>query len=468
MELSNLDCWVLARSINGYKYTEPKGEMSRLAYNLLSVLENINMKDRDTILRNKLSAEEYRRISAVDTESGEPRDYKPVLPQNAEVLAVSQSWYIVPAHDLPKLPPVTWLIDSEIPERGLTLLYGASGSAKSFLALDYALRVAQHSPVLYGAFEGESGYPARIAAWTKQNKQSTGKLFMCLGFVEMMNDSQLNTFIASCHQIKPKLIVIDTMAMSMIGSDENSTRDMGMYIKTCKRLIAELDCSVLLLHHTNKGGQAERGSSALRGACDMMIRLSLVDDIIFKECSKSKDSKPFETQAYHLIPTIVEINNKPEESAILLITDKVAKSPIIELTSNQRKVLETLAMPVFAEGADMPDLVESSGLPRGSLYRIISRLMSDNLIRQVKRSRYVLTKEGGKMIGHTVESIHSSNESLESSASNQAQMNRLNRLNHIEKDKQIALGSDESPIQPIQTRQKPLLPEVKTHYSDGY
>jgi hypothetical protein len=50
-----------------------------------------------------------------------------------------------------------------------------------------------------------------------------------------------------------------------------------------------------LIHHTRKDGSTERGSSALRGAGDVMIecKKSEYENIVLLKCTKAKDAEPF-------------------------------------------------------------------------------------------------------------------------------------------------------------------------------
>ena len=67
----------------------------------------------------------------------------------------------------------------------------------------------------------------------------------------------------------PALLVVDTMARTMVGGDENSARDVGLFIAA---LDGQSVGTRLVVHHAGKGGD-ERGSSALRGAADVIARV---------------------------------------------------------------------------------------------------------------------------------------------------------------------------------------------------
>src|SRR5205085_2929152 len=135
---------------------------------------------------------------------------------------------LIHADELDNLPPVEWLIDSEIPKRSLTLLFGLSGAGKSFVALDYALRVAQSAPVIYIAAEGVSGYAARVKAWCSHHKLPTGHLYFLPGTAEIMNSKGVHDLLSEIAEVRPVMVVVDTLARCMVGGDENSAKDMGL------------------------------------------------------------------------------------------------------------------------------------------------------------------------------------------------------------------------------------------------
>ena len=82
-------------------------------------------------------------------------------------------------NELKDLPKISWLIEGLLPSSGIGAIYGASGSTKSFLALDLALHIASQEqwfgyeikkniPVYFIGLEGEAGIPRRISAWLKR------------------------------------------------------------------------------------------------------------------------------------------------------------------------------------------------------------------------------------------------------------------------------------------------------------
>lgn len=320
------------------------------------------------------------------------------LPED-RILASGTSWITVAADTLSLLPHVSWIVKGEIPDHGMTVLFGPSGVGKSFAAIDYALRIAQERPVLYAAGEGEYGVDSRIKAWCKHHGRNPGKLFITMGTVGFMDGSEADLFIEQHRQIKPNLIIIDTLARSMVGADENSTRDMNNFISSVNRIMQELSCAVMLVHHTGHQAIRERGSSVLRAASDSMIQLSDEDDLIRYECAKSKDAKPFPSRYMKMLPVdtgLMDEDGNVIMTPVMVDAEKVIQTELDELTVKQRKVMDIMGMDIFEYGATFGEIHENSGIAeKRTVTRILSRLKAMRLIKQeAKGEPYLLTEKG--------------------------------------------------------------------------
>jgi len=304
----------------------------------------------------------------------------------------AQKWRLLSASEVLTLPPVEWLIEDELPAGGLTVLYGASGSGKSFLALDYALQVSQQDEVVYIAGEGLSGYPDRLLAWRNHHKQAIDRFHLVDDAIPMLDAEAVSEFCAAVSHLNPKLIVIDTLARCMLGGDENSAKDMGLFIHACNTIQRLTGAAVLVVHHTGKSRNSERGSSALRGGADSMIELSNDDGLISVNCTKSKDSEPFKTRYLRL----VKIATRAErDSCVLLPAEKVQVS--YELTDSQQRALEVLSWETFVKaGTSARILAEQARIPQGSIYRILTNLMKDGYVSQAKKGEPYYITEAGK------------------------------------------------------------------------
>ncbi|MGB0732860.1 MAG: AAA family ATPase, partial [Pontibacterium sp.] len=286
-----------------------------------------------------------------------------------------------------------WLVDEHLQQGGVTVIYAPPGAGKSFFSLDLSFQVAkQDKRVVYVAPEGRTGYRKRTKAYMQHHKVKTDQIDFVFGNqLDMLDDENVTLFI---EQIRfsggASLIVLDTLA-SLNTGDENSAKDMQAFMRACGRLQDELDAAVLIVHHTGKSGSSERGSSALRGAADVMIELTNEDSIIKVSCSKSKDSEGFAT--YYLRLVQIDLGND-ENSAVLLPSDKVVTLDSDALTERQQEVVDWLAE-FWEDGARTSDLREALNMPRSTLFATLKTLKRRGIIdRDGKYDPYILTVKG--------------------------------------------------------------------------
>lgn len=298
------------------------------------------------------------------------------------------------ASELDKMPPLRWLIEGELPERGFSVLFGQPEVGKSFQAIEYAERITMRPNrcVVYVAAEGESGYSQRHKAWMYHHKKPDhGALHFWFDAIPMLLSSAVDEFVQEIQHLKPQLIIIDTLARCMEGGDENSARDMGIFIASCRRLQRELECAVLVVHHTGKTGSGERGSSALRGAADTMIEMSNEEGYIRIACSKIKDGKPFPSRMVKRVDVVV---GNGESSCVLVSADKVQED-LMDLSENQRRIVQFLADGVYDEGARTTDVKGALDMGNSSFYKSIRTLKKRRIVEKTgKYDPWILTQFG--------------------------------------------------------------------------
>jgi len=323
----------------------------------------------------------------------QPLPHERQQPENASI----GPFRLLHADKLDDMPPIRWLIQDEIPENSLVLLFGPSGVGKSFQALDYALRVAQGTAVVYIAAEGALGYGARKRAWCVHHAKSAGQLYFIPEAPNLLNSTEVEALIALIAPVQPTLVVVDTLARCMVGGDENSARDMGQFVASCDQIRHTTGATTLVVHHTGKSGLSERGSSALRAASDQVISISSEDGLIRLVCEKAKDQREFPPRLLRLVLVKTgrtQETGEPETSCVLLPSDKVILGDT--LTVNGRMLLETLALETFRKaGGRSRALIEVTGMNSGTFYRNMSRLMNAGYVRQSERGDpYYLTQAG--------------------------------------------------------------------------
>lgn len=212
--------------------------------------------------------------------------------------------------ELLTMPSPEWLIDGILPQGAVAALYGAPATFKSFVAIDLALCVASGLPwhgravqqglVLYIAAEGGAGIAKRVKAWLLHHQvgatevEAAWMIEAVSVFAGSDDLEKLKVRLDDELDDQPVLVIVDTLARCFDG-DENQQEDMGAFIAGLDHIRHEYGATILAIHHTNLGGERERGNTALRGGTDTMIAISrdTGSPNVRLECSKQKDSEGF-------------------------------------------------------------------------------------------------------------------------------------------------------------------------------
>jgi hypothetical protein len=212
--------------------------------------------------------------------------------------------------DLLTLPDPQPLIDNVLDQGTLALLYGKWGTAKTFIALDWAASVAtgrgwqgrktEQRRVLYVVGEGAYGFKGRTAAWEIgwQTNISDESLSILPFPVNLTNATEVANLRAVIEWGGYGFVILDTLARCMVGADENSAQDGGIVIDAMTRLLASTPGGrgvVLGVHHTGKDGKTLRGSSAFESGADTVYCAARDENLISLTREKRKDGPETDT-----------------------------------------------------------------------------------------------------------------------------------------------------------------------------
>lgn len=231
----------------------------------------------------------------------------------SELATDIKTYTLLSVDDLAALPAQHYRVKSVFPENGFVAFFGPPGSGKSFLAFDMAGAIVardewfghrvRRGPAFYLFLEGEGGARNRIAAYrTEYGGASLANMRFILEPVNLLSTDVVGLIatINGAGMDRPTIFV-DTLNRAAPGADENSSVDMGLIIESCKRLQAETDGLVVIVHHTGKDGtRGLRGHSSLLAALDAAIEVSSDGETRKWTLTKSKDGQDGLSHAFRL------------------------------------------------------------------------------------------------------------------------------------------------------------------------
>lgn len=233
--------------------------------------------------------------------------------------------------DLAAFPPARPVLKGYLYRDTVARMYGASGSMKSFLALDVAIHVAngwdwhghrvEAGPVVYIVAEGAAGVWKRGAAWQQHHGKKIGPDLKFLPRPVQVTGSEWDALVVACERLRPVLVVLDTQARITVGVDENSNTDMGEVVALVDRLKAATGACVWLVHHTGHNADRSRGASAVKGAMDTELSVKrdgkeLNETTVTLGVEKQKDTEELPDKVFQ--PFQVVLDGLADEDGDLL------------------------------------------------------------------------------------------------------------------------------------------------------
>ena len=343
---------------------------------------------------------------------GDANDYAQAGHNLAGLLMPIKDDWLIPADDFCAQPsPISWLVKRWIQSHALVMVHGPSGGGKTFVVLDWCLRMAsgieewaghkvRPGNVVYLAGEGHHGLRGRVAAW--KHHHQAGKLAMWLS----KDGCDLNTptgYLKVVEQVRmlpnrPDAIVVDTLHRFLQG-DENSAQDTKTMLDACAALMQEFGCSVILVHHTGVSEEAQhraRGSSAWRGALDIEISIVPGKEGVPMQIvqRKSKDAEMAETIYVELqqvaIPGWMDEDNQQVTSAVIVQAQAPTSAKKDSKIENHRKTFENAW---WSSGAE-----ERNGLPYLSRSAMMDYCIQKLAVSEASAKQYIKPSVPGKPI----------------------------------------------------------------------
>jgi hypothetical protein len=301
------------------------------------------------------------------------------------------------------MPPPDPLIHGVLNLSSVASVYGPPKNGKTFTMLDMACCVATGSwwkghevtkrPVLYLIAEGVERFGPRIDAWRRFNHHGGPMPDMTwLPARPNLRAPEWSDAVAEvAEDLGAGLVVIDTLARTFGGGEENSAKDMGQFIAGLDQIKECTGACVTVVHHTGKDrANGARGSSSLLGAVDTELEITKTEGVVRVTNTAQKDQAEGQPLRFVLAPA---------GDSVVLAPYTARHADGEDLGTKAREALDILrrsATPTGLSSTIWRELASEAGVGRSSFYSAVKVLVSTETVTNVgseARPSYVPTED---------------------------------------------------------------------------
>lgn len=218
------------------------------------------------------------------------RPIKPAVQPAPAATLIEHAFWITQATVQTTLP---YVLKGVFGKDQIIVFWGAPGSGKTFVTMELACTIGSGLPwhgrrtrkgiVLYVAAESARPYlENRFSAIKREHPElADARVLVVPLALDLLHEEggDIDRVIDTARRLSDEegdvvMIVIDTLAVTFGGGNENAPEDMGQYVKNMTRIKRETGAAVLIIHHSGKDeAKGMRGHTALLGALDAEIAI---------------------------------------------------------------------------------------------------------------------------------------------------------------------------------------------------
>lgn len=207
--------------------------------------------------------------------------------------------------------------------------------------------------VIYVAAEGAGGLRKRLAAYARHHSISLADLdlFVVPAAPNLLIKEDALELARAIAALGPaEVVVIDTLAQTTPGGNENAAEDMGKALAHCKGIHRATGATVLLVHHSGKDtSKGARGWSGLRAAADAELEVVRLGTARVLQVTKQKDGDDHGRWAFDLQELVLGQDEDGDEVSSCAVVE--ASMPAVGTAAKPLGAVEQVVNAVVQEFA---------------------------------------------------------------------------------------------------------------------
>ncbi|PRH85354.1 hypothetical protein C5L14_23220 [Labrys okinawensis] len=260
-----------------------------------------------------------------------------------------------------------------------TTVSGLPGTGKSVILTDMACHVAagmewhgrrvKQGLVVYVAAERKTLTERRLLAFRKKHGVSKIPLLVLGGAIDLTRDTaDASAIVAAVKQAESVCgmpcvwIVLDTLTRTFGAGDQNASKDMIRYVKSCDVIMDGTGAHVSAVHHTAWSGERGKGAIDLDGAVDASFMVEKRSDGTYAFLCDGANDGPEGLVTRFIMESVevgVDEDGEPTSAPVVMRHNNPAEGLIASLKGNAAKALQSLrdtirAIGVIPEGTHFP------------------------------------------------------------------------------------------------------------------
>ncbi len=279
------------------------------------------------------------------------------------------------------------IIDNLLPIETILMLYGDAGIGKSLMALQWGLhlsagrswhnfKITKPHKVLY--FLAEGGYWSlrdRIKRFSKGEVIPAANQFYLFPVTpfDITGSTDFGGIVATVEMLEPDVVMFDPLR-KIHTCDENDNGLMEGVLNRLRFLVTDKKRSCIIVHHSKKFLQAERGTSVIIGDCDTVLKLE------WKNPEKHDGVRKLSAEKIRHGETPHSLSLSLDPYSLSWLSVDQGDNPAVKMLADGKAI----SKPELVDG------IVSQGISRTSAYRHIRSAEDTGLIRATPTGGIIL------------------------------------------------------------------------------